>query len=90
MLFRSLEAERVLPFDPAVIRVSTDGGETFEQVAFLFNNTLGTQFRKARINLSAFADRRILIQFYFDTLDDQTNGFAGWRVDDVVVRELRQ
>lgn len=85
-----LDAERVLPFDPAVIRVSTDGGETFEQVAFLFNNTLGTQFRKARINLSAFADQKIMIQFYFDTLDDQTNGFAGWRVDDVVVRELRQ
>ena len=84
-----LDAERVLPFDPAIIRVSTDGGETFKQVAFLFNNTLGTQFQKAKINLSEFAGQRIMIQFYFDTLDDQTNGFAGWRVDDVIVRELR-
>ncbi len=85
-----LDAERVLPFDPAVIRVSIDGGDVFKQVAFLFNNTLGTEFQQAKINLGEFAGQKIRVQFYFDTLDDQTNSFVGWRVDDVVVRELRQ
>ena len=81
-----LDAEHVLPFDPAVVRVSTDDGETFEQIAFLFNNTFGTRFQQAKLNLNDYADQKIRIQFYFDTLDDQTNGFPGWRIDNVVVK----
>ncbi|MCS6817118.1 MAG: M36 family metallopeptidase [Blastocatellia bacterium] len=79
------------PFDCGFIRIVDTASGTVVQKAFVINNTptrspfVESIFERRRINLSEFAGRTIRIQFYFDTLDRNTNTGEGWYIDNVRV-----
>lgn len=43
----------------------------------------------AQFDLTSFAGKEILIRFEFATLDASYNGFRGWFIDDVTIRDKR-
>lgn len=49
-------------------------------------NAPGT-WNVATFDLSAFAGKTIMIRFEFNTLDASYNGFRGWFIDDVTIRD---
>ncbi|MCS6804221.1 MAG: M36 family metallopeptidase [Acidobacteriota bacterium] len=75
--------------DNGYVRVIETATGQVWQVAFINNNTIGAlgseSFQREEINLSAFAGKTIQIQFYFDTIDANTNDAEGWFIDNIIV-----
>ena len=89
-----LETELFDPFDAAAVGISVDGSP-YEVVAR--NHPLGgavtladpsAGWQQAVIDLSPHTGSTVELRFGFDTVDDSTNFFPGFYVDDVLVRSL--
>lgn len=73
-------------FDVASVQVSNNGGATFTTIASSTSAAslpLSATWRSASFSLAAFAGQTVLIRFSFDTVDNVSNAFEGWYVDDV-------
>jgi hypothetical protein len=89
-----LETELLDPVDAATVGISVDGSP-YEVVArnhplagavTLADPSAG--WKQAVIDLSPHAGSTVQIRFGFDTVDDSTNFFPGFYVDDVQVRSV--
>ena len=74
--------------DSGRLLISTDSGATWKTLTHLAHNTTTGTFTPYRINLSRFTGSSILLRFEIDTIDDQSNDFEGWFIDDVRVSRL--
>ena len=74
--------------DSGRLLLSTDNGATWKTLTHLAHNTTVSGFTPYRINLSRFTGSSILLRFEIDTIDDQSNDFEGWFIDDVRVSRL--
>lgn len=72
-------------FDRASVLVSTDGFASSTTLISELTQSAG-QFRTETVDLSAFVGGNIQVRFQFDTGDATANGFEGWYLDDVLVR----
>ncbi len=86
-----LETEQNPNYDQAFVRISTDG-TNFAPIASNVpgeaNVTLDDptgEWKEVAVDLSAYQDQTIWIQFHFDTIDAEFNTFGGFYVDDVRV-----
>ncbi|MEN8218885.1 MAG: S8 family serine peptidase, partial [Pseudomonadota bacterium] len=78
-----LDTEEIPSFDQATVRISNDGGVSFTDLITKLT-TKGT-FAHEAVDIAAFDGEIIQIQFFFDTVDNISNQFEGWSVDDVVI-----
>ncbi len=81
-----LETEESSLYDKAIVRISADGGVTYSDI-FTGLTTNGS-FAQETINISAYDDNIINLQFFFDSVDSFLNNFEGWYVDDVKIKGI--
>ena len=79
-------------WDFCMVAVSADGGLTWTQLrgsSYWGTAPSGSSnvWILSALDISPFAGQQILIGYYFDTIDDAANDFAGWFIDDVKVYE---
>ncbi|OGY86333.1 MAG: hypothetical protein A2233_02785 [Candidatus Kerfeldbacteria bacterium RIFOXYA2_FULL_38_24] len=90
-------------YDLMKVSASTDGGTTWTEVALLnpANDVDGESWRPyssgglgqvgqwlyTTVDLSAYVGNTVKLQFNFDTVDANYNGFRGWLIDDVLVTD---
>ncbi len=77
------ETENGVGFDVRDVEITTDGGGIWTPLQNLFG-TEGTWY-KVDIPLAAYAGQTAAFRFRFDTVDDVSNAFGGWWIDDVNV-----
>ncbi len=73
-------------FDFAYVQVSTDGGANWITVLDLLdtvNSSSEDIWVFASIDLAPYVGQKVLIRFYFDTIDAGANMFEGWYVDEI-------
>ncbi|MFA5859275.1 MAG: carboxypeptidase regulatory-like domain-containing protein [Elusimicrobiota bacterium] len=72
--------------DKRQVFVSPDYGTTWNKVY----DSAGTQsaWYKVDLDLSAYANSKILIKFRFDTVDPNYNSYLGWYINDVNISNL--
>jgi len=85
-----LQTEQGCPYyDKATVRISTDGGATFTDVAGNCSGGLidgNGAWQAATFDIgSALGSSNVVVRFAFDTVDPVANSYAGFHVDDVVV-----
>jgi len=78
-----LDTENNSAYDKATVSISTDGGNTFNQVWTKLSTN--NNFSAESIDLTSYEGQTILIRFNFDTVDSISNDNEGWFVDDVMV-----
>jgi hypothetical protein len=84
--FRQVERYNA-SFDRTEVAISADGGATWNTV-WSRDSRHASENRwtvSPSLPLSSYAGRSIRIRFRFDTVDDLTNGFVGWMLDDVII-----
>ena len=74
--------------DSGRLLISTDSGATWKTLTHLAHNTTVSGFTPYKINLSRFTGSSVLLRFEIDTIDDQSNDFEGWFIDNVRVSRL--
>ena len=74
--------------DSGRLLISTDVGDTWKTLTHLAHNTTVSGFTPYRINISRFTGSSILLRFEIDTIDDQSNDFEGWFIDNVRISRL--
>lgn len=67
-------------YDKRFVSVSVDGGQNWIDVAYGGEELV---WRRASLDLSAFAGQSVLLRFKFDPVDNGSNQFLGWLIDDV-------
>lgn len=72
-------------FDRIEIQVSSDGGSTWTTIWSTTEQT-SSVFVPLSLDVLPFATSQFRLRFLFDSVDGVFNDFAGWYVDDVVVR----
>ncbi len=81
LTFQSWEdTENFAPYDSRQLFISTNG-TNFTSIWNSTNNAAA--WYEVSIDLSAYAGQNIWLRFEFDTLDNITNNYIGWYVDDV-------
>lgn len=70
-------------FDSLTVRVSTDGGSTFNFVSRTPAYFVG--LKHFDVDLYDYANQSVIIQFLFDTDDEVANNFEGAYVDNIAV-----
>ena len=78
-----LHKELDIGFDVPSVLISANSGPFTSQSISLNPDSQG--FLIASLDLSAFRGQSIQVRFEFDTVDDSSNNFEGWYVDDVMV-----
>ena len=76
------QTEESSDWDHTYVQISTDNS-TWTTIDNTYNDDSGSV--KA-IDLSAYANQKVLIRFYFDTVDDLYNNYEGWYIDDFLVK----
>ena len=69
-------------WDHRVVSVSTDGGQSWTDVAF---GAEELAWHEKGVDLNGYRGQDILVRFRFDPVDNLWNGFLGWFVDEVRV-----
>ncbi|MFC1799221.1 hypothetical protein ACFLZL_05400 [Thermodesulfobacteriota bacterium] len=86
------QTEDNLPtWDQKFVYISADGGSNWTVLDQLSGsntppNTPNT-WEEISLDLSAYIGQKVLIRFYFDSIDEFNNAFEGWYVDDVKVSD---
>ena len=82
-----LDTEGEGDFDIAKVSISLDNGVSFATLLSSQFSTLRTTvaWQHVELDLSAYAGQNVQIQFAFDSVDDFSNDFGGWHVDDIVI-----
>lgn len=81
-------------YDVAKVEASTDGGQSFVTVGGPFTSTSKVssfhkaKFRKGTVALTPFLNTEVILRFSFDSVDNQSNTFEGWYVDDIVIKSF--
>ncbi len=73
-------------WDFCIVDVSIDGGLTWQTVRDGLSGNSGGWLESA-VDLSAFAGETVQFRYHFDSTDDFSNDFPGWRVDDVRISD---
>lgn len=73
-------------WDFCMVDVSIDGGLTWQTVRDGLSGNSGGWLESA-VDLSTFAGETVQFRYHFDSTDDFSNDFPGWRVDDVRVSD---
>ena len=84
-----LETEDYDVADVAAVQISTDGGSNFSPLTDnrfggLLVDNQGT-WQPVTVDLTPYASQTVLLRFSFDTVDEMSNAFEGWYIDDIVV-----
>ncbi len=81
-----LQSETGTTWDRALVRVSTNGGQSWETVATKADQlSQSLTWRPVTVDLSSYAGQTVLVQFSFDSGDGISNSGLGWQIDDVSV-----
>ena len=88
-------------YDMMYVEISTDGGSNFDTLGTLNPlNDVDNEHHESyssggsktqpdwvplTFDISSYAGNVVKLQFRFDTIDSQYNGFRGWMIDDVTV-----
>ena len=74
-------------FDVTQAQILSDGGTELSTVFHLDSSdpSAAAWTSSGPIPLGQFAGELIRVRFWFDTLDEASNNFTGWLIDDVVV-----
>jgi murein DD-endopeptidase MepM/ murein hydrolase activator NlpD len=67
--------------DQRRVQISADGGP-FSDLLQLEDDPAKTWLQSPPIDLSAYAGQVVRVRFYFATLDEAFNNYAGWFIDD--------
>ncbi|MEJ2707857.1 MAG: peptidoglycan DD-metalloendopeptidase family protein, partial [Anaerolineales bacterium] len=67
--------------DQRRVQISADGGP-FTELLQLDDDPPNTWLKSPPSDLSAYAGQTVRVRFYFDTLDEAFNNYAGWFIDD--------
>ena len=67
--------------DQRRVQISADGGP-FSDLLQLDDDPANTWLQSPPSDLSAYAGQIVRVRFYFDTLDEAFNNYAGWFIDD--------
>lgn len=73
-------------WDFCMVDLSIDGGLTWQTVRDGLSGNSGGWLESA-VDLSAFAGETVQFRYHFDSTDDFSNDFPGWRVDDVRISD---
>ena len=73
-------------WDFCMVDVSIDGGLTWQTIRNGVSGNSGGWLESA-VDLSDFAGETVQFRYHFDSTDDFSNDFPGWRVDDVRVSD---
>ena len=79
------ETESGAVWDKKLVYVSTDGGNTWEQVYQIAASPM-REWRREEVNFSSYAGENIQIKFRFDTVDNLFNDYEGWYIDDIEIK----
>ncbi len=77
------ETEEYPGYDLTYVQISTDNS-TWITLDNSYNNDPGSV---KSIDLSSYANQKVLIRFYFDTVDSLYNYYEGWFIDDVNITD---
>ncbi len=85
--FRQVESESSDSYDKTVVAVSPVGSSTWTT---LWSKDSGDASENAwtpsgNLSLAAFAGQTVQLRFRFNSVDEVSNNFTGWFIDDVVV-----
>ncbi|MBI3358767.1 MAG: carboxypeptidase regulatory-like domain-containing protein [Nitrospirae bacterium] len=80
--YEQTECEGNCPSDNRYVEISTDGGVSWALLGE--GNTEGLWHQRV-FDLSPYLGQSILIRFRFDTVDDISNDFFGWMVDNLSI-----
>jgi len=71
-------------WDQRWVQLSVDGGP-FENLLQLSDDPMNIWLQSPAIDLSAYTGHVIQIRFHFDTLDNYSNDYRGWYIDDISI-----
>jgi parallel beta-helix repeat protein len=74
-------------YDRCCVRVSTDGGATWDSAWGPWGYVTGIQnyWSAVDLDISAYISATFRFQFYFDTTDGWVNNYPGWFIDDIQI-----
>ncbi len=77
------ETEENPDYDHTYVQISTDNS-SWTTLDNSYDNDYGSI---KSIDLSDYANKKVLIRFYFDTVDSWYNNYEGWYIDDFKIRD---
>ena len=86
-----LETEAYQGYDIASVWISDDEGNYWTELANNQNDGLidpSPGWISWKGDLTSYADQVILLRFNFDTIDNLSNDYDGWFIDDVKITGL--
>ena len=71
-------------WDKKLVYISTDGGTTWTLIHQVSGSPMREWVEQA-VDITSYAEKTVMIKFFFDTVDPVLNFFEGWYIDDVRV-----
>jgi hypothetical protein len=72
-------------YDKRIIQIKPTPSSSWITLQQLSGDAMN-QWREKTLDLSSYAGNVIQIRFYFDSIDEVSNNFLGWHIDDILVQ----
>ncbi|MCC6750934.1 MAG: hypothetical protein IT371_24980 [Deltaproteobacteria bacterium] len=85
--YRVVEQASDGAYDKTEVQVAVDGSSSWQSLWSKDSKSTSYRSWKASgdLSLAAFAGKRIRVRFVFDSVDDYSNDYVGWLIDDIRV-----
>ncbi len=82
MSFEVTECSGNCSWDDRKVEISSDSGTSW---TVLGEGSVEGEWNLLKYDLSSYAGQQVLVRFTFDSIDDISNNYLGWMVDDVSI-----